>query len=89
MSDSVYRYEVPIDDQWHKISSTKPLHVGCRKDDAVKFWARALGGYYYLEYRVYGTGHLIEDSNAIYIGTTYAAATTAIVWHLLSRSVKE
>jgi len=89
MTDRVLRYEVPVDDQWHKISATRPLHIGCRNPEIVEFWALALGGYYVREYRVFGTGHPIEEPDATYVGTTYAGAMTEIVWHLFGREVKK
>ena len=88
MSNSVLRYEVPLNDEWHEITSGWPLHVATRKGSALEFWALERSDQYTREYRVFGTGHPIEDETAVYVGTTFDAVTTALVWHLFIRSVQ-
>lgn len=40
MTDTIYRYEVPVDDEPHPVKlSGKILHVGCRNANIVEFWA--------------------------------------------------
>lgn len=39
-SSQVLRYEVPVDDQWHRIDALDDIvHVGCRRAESVEFWA--------------------------------------------------
>jgi hypothetical protein len=83
MTDTVYRYEVPVDDRWHRISGCmRPLHVGCRKADVVEFWTYecASGSD---EYRVYATGQPIEES--VYYAGTVISPGGNLVWHLMRR----
>lgn len=36
----VLRYEVPVDDQWHRVEFVGDVaHVGCRTPEVVEFWA--------------------------------------------------
>lgn len=83
----IYRYEVPVDDQWHVHNlSGGPLYVAARRPDLVEFWAlnyedddgipRA--------FRVVGTGHELPNEDVRYVGSTIAASGV-LVWHLLER----
>lgn len=39
MTRRVLRYEVPVDDQWHRIEIVGHVaHVGCRETGVVEFW---------------------------------------------------
>lgn len=77
----VFRYDVPVDDEWHGFNLTgEVLHVGARRLDVVEFWALAIDALG-LEprrrlFRVYGTGQPAEGT---YVGT---AVHPALVWHL-------
>lgn len=81
----VFRYEVPVDDQWHAIRCTQPLKVECREVDTVEFWAfstdvRSLP---VRRFRVFGTGQAIEDE-VDYVGTAVAPGGS-LVWHLMEQ----
>lgn len=79
---NVYRYEVPVDDEWHDIGLSGPVvHVACRGGDykKVHIWALAgAGAPYTARLRIFGTGHDIPG-NAYYRGTVIAEP---LVWHL-------
>lgn len=83
----IYRYEVPVDDQWHVIPDCSPaLHVACREPDTVEFWANPVPPSTHVRaFRVYGTGHDI-DPNAMYVGTALAPGDV-LVWHLMAKWV--
>ena len=38
--DPIYRYEVPVDGDWHALPAGQPLHVACRRPMIVEFWAQ-------------------------------------------------
>jgi hypothetical protein len=84
----IYRYGVPVDDQWHVIPGCSPaLYVACREVDYVEFWAHPIPtGTHTRAFRVYGTGHDIEP-NAMYVGTALAPVG-GLVWHLMAKWVK-
>jgi hypothetical protein len=84
---AIYRYEVPVDDRWHRIDLTGPVvHVASRSPEIVEFWAihdDALPTTA-VPFRVYGTGHPIERREALrYVGSALAAGGR-LVWHLLA-----
>jgi hypothetical protein len=83
MSDArIYRYEVPVDDQWHAITGcSTPLHIDSRDPQVVEFWAWPRPDLPARFFRVFGTGHPIPDG-AVYRGTTVAPGGV-LVWHLL------
>jgi hypothetical protein len=84
-NERIYRYEVPVDDQWHGFALLgDPLHVGCRRPDVVEFWARwSLNGTaVFREFRVVGTGHPLPEDVSRYHGTVPIGA---LVWHLVER----
>jgi hypothetical protein len=81
---AVYRYMVPVDDRWHRHKLFGPIvSVGARDRGTVEFWAMHHEGMPVQEwsFRVFGTGHPIHGG-AEYVGTTYDASTTGLVWHL-------
>lgn len=91
MERRVLRYEVPVDDQWHRVmfaDNSNVVHVGSRTAGIVEFWAvppkevEARNCAY--EFRVFGTGHPIEDGS--YVGSTYDLGGMA-VWHLFTRKL--
>lgn len=93
----IFRYEVPVDDQWHIIQTptratasitTRPaspvVAVGCRHSGVVEFWARRDPDTFDMAraYRVYGTGHEFP-ARARYEGTT-PDSDPRLIWHLVS-----
>lgn len=83
MAERIYRYEVPVDGEWHDVVLTgSPLRVGCRDVDTVEFWAIAHGlGAITRRFRVVGTGEALP-SGARYWGTAIAPGDE-LVWHLV------
>lgn len=92
MAESViYRYEVPVDDQWHEIPLSGPvLHVAARTPYVyvartpyvVEFWALHSGGPMVpRRFRVFGTGQPI-DEQATHRGTA-RSSYGRMVWHLM------
>jgi hypothetical protein len=80
----VFRFEVPVDDQWHEVRvNTDPVHVAARKADVVEFWALVTENAPQIarRFRVFGTGHPIPRG-CWHRGTAIAAGG-ALVWHLL------
>lgn len=86
-SRAVYRYEVPVDDQWHTLDlSGAVLHVAARQADVVEVWALNSGGPKVgREFRVFGTGHPLPLAARQHVGTAFAA-DGALVWHLWERT---
>lgn len=81
---SVFRYPVPVDDQWHTVALSGPIvHVACRDSDAiVEFWAISGAESECLRaFRVFGTGHPLPPAATTHVGTAFAAGG-ALVWHL-------
>lgn len=88
---SIYRYTVPIDDQWHLIDAGTPLKVAESEDHRhLEFWA-----FYFpyqqtpaYEYLVVGTGHPLPEGigTTAYVGTP-ERTNLGLVWHLLRRAV--
>jgi len=83
----IYRYEVPVDDQWHTIElSGRVLSTGCRKPGVVEFWA--ISGEnppYERSFRVVGTGQEIPvglmswDHHG-----SVCDVNPGLIWHLIS-----
>ncbi len=88
----VLRYEVPVDDQWHRIRCPGEVrHVAARQVDVVEFWAVTgpwIGRGVDREFRVYATGQPIPASRVRGLWYEGGAITPdgALVWHLFSRS---
>jgi hypothetical protein len=82
----ILRYEVPIDLRWHTITGcSEPLHIGARSSGVIEFWAwerEGVGSAPY-EYRVYGTGHTIDEP-VRHVGSVIAEGGYR-VWHLVSK----
>lgn len=90
MSRRVYKYEVPVDDQWHGFwtSSRGPvLAAACQvspsvvtiwleDDDEVEDRQR--------DFRVYGTGHPIEEADAGWAASVTEAGG-GLVWHVYEK----
>jgi hypothetical protein len=87
VTEAIYRYEVPVDDDVHPIElSGKILHVGCRDPRTVEFWALHSGGPTVERvFCVVGTGHPIPDGWTKLVGTAIAPGGH-LVWHLLEGS---
>lgn len=78
----IYRFEVPVDDQWHEIEAcSTPLHVACRTLETVEFWAWRRDDLPIRRFRVCGTAQPIPDGTQ-YRGTALAPGNN-LVWHLL------
>ena len=87
MSTRIFRYEVPVDDEWHEINlQFDPLSVDCRALDVVEFWAfdEPFGPpKTQRRFRVFGTGQVLpEDEPCSYVGTAIAPGGQ-LVWHLM------
>ncbi|MGW6790012.1 DUF7352 domain-containing protein [Streptomyces chartreusis] len=81
----IFKYVVPVDDQWHRIESGHALHVAAQGTATVCFWAmHGDGNALTWEYRVIGTGQPLPDE-ASYVGTV---VVSPFVWHLVKRAVR-
>ncbi|QES45221.1 hypothetical protein DEJ49_33315 [Streptomyces venezuelae] len=81
----IYRYEVPVDDQWHRIELRgEVLHVATRSVNKVELWAVHHADRLALvwDFRVYGTGHPLP-ADVYHVGT---ALTGPYVRHLMRRA---
>lgn len=86
----IYRYEVPVDDQWHDFPEMNGdvIHVAARKPTIVEFWAEHYEPHELIHpqfdcirrFRVYGTGHPLPPQPYIIHGT---ALVNHLVWHLI------
>lgn len=79
---TVFRYEVPVDDQAHEFELRGPLlAVGCRAPYAVEFWAiwDTDVAEWVRRYQVFGTGQ--PDVVGEHRGTAVAPGGQ-LVWHL-------
>lgn len=85
---AVYRYEVPVDDQWHEITmwgGSPVLHVAARQLDVVEFWAEYRDWEWQTGprwFRVFGTGQPLAESPMQHRGVALAGAAGQLVWHL-------
>jgi hypothetical protein len=84
---AIYRYEVPVDDQWHGHDlGGDILHVDARNPYIVEFWALHGGGSTVRRvFRAFGTGQPLPDDHGRHIGTAVTAGG-ALVWHLMERA---
>ena len=83
----IFRFEVPVDDQWHPLDVPDPLtvtRIGCRRRDVVEFWAVAHGQTWPRQFLVVGTGQPFDLNRDIVHGTAVAPEGD-LVWHLLER----
>lgn len=80
----IYRYEVPVDDQWHELTlSGAVVHVDSRRIASIEVWALCSDGpTTRRQFRVYGTGQPIDEPNLRHVGT---AVAPTLVWHLMER----
>jgi hypothetical protein len=85
--NAIYRYEVPVDDEWHEFDLTGDvLHVAARQVDTVEFWSLNEPDQLAetCRFRVVGTGHLV-DPNWVHRGTAIAPGGM-LVWHLMQEN---
>lgn len=82
---AVYRYEVPVDAQWHTVELSGPvLHVAARDPRRVELWAvHGVRPPQPRTFRVFGTGEPLDDRARVHVGTALAAG--GLVWHLWER----
>lgn len=82
----IYRYEVPVDDQWHEFAlHGAPVAVGCRDPRFVEFWAMHDDGYDpgpVRRFIVVGTGHPLPARAHRHVGIAVAPGGQ-LVWHLM------
>lgn len=78
MSRAVWKFEVPVDDQWHEIETPFParvVHVDCQGGfGTVQVWVEVTPSTSETssrKLRAFGTGHAIPDG-ASYVGTALA-----------------
>jgi hypothetical protein len=91
MSRSVWKFEVPVDDQWHEISMPLParvLHVDCQGGfGTVQVWAEVTpdgDDTDTRKMRAFGTGFEIPNG-ASHVGTGLAGP---FVWHVYAEATK-
>lgn len=91
---TIFRYEVPVDDQWHHVlTNGAVLHVAARQPDVVDFWARSFEGNDHINpnpgqwLRVFATGQPLPDAELDHCGTTVTAGGS-LVWHLVKWSMR-
>lgn len=91
MKRSVWKLSVRVDDAWHLVSlpiGAEIVHVACQRGvvSEVNFWAvvDTAAPQVARVFRVFGTGHTIEDIRASYVGTALTAGGD-LVWHLFER----
>jgi hypothetical protein len=87
MPERIYRYEVPVDNQWHAVElHGDPIAVACRDDALVEFWAVHRDGALTLRrsFIVVGTGHPLPPGATRHVGTAVAPGGSS-VRHLMER----
>jgi hypothetical protein len=95
VTERIFRYEVPVDGDWHDLELHGPvLHVACRKADVVELWAAhrdtpltAGAARIPQRFTVVGTGHAlpVHESHWLHVGTAIAPGGE-LVWHLIKES---
>ncbi|MGC4886612.1 DUF7352 domain-containing protein [Micromonospora sp. DT227] len=89
----IFRYTIPVDDQWHTIPLSGPVvMVGAQLADVVEFWAIHSPGAPQLarKFRVFGTGQPLPDDAKTYVGTVEVRAPLGrLVWHLMEHAHPE
>lgn len=81
----IYRYEVPVDDQWHSIHDCgEPLSTAARwSETTVEFWAWNTPTEQPRLFRVFGTGHTIPEGT-VHRGLVFVR-DGLLVWHLIEK----
>lgn len=78
----IFRYVVPVDDQWHRVTLQGSIrHIGSRDERVVEVWAafRDDSPPNTRWLRVYGTGQDVPDE---YVHIDTCVAPRGLVWHL-------
>lgn len=88
MTASIRRYDVPVGGVHVVALAGHILHVGCRNEQVVEFWAlhspdTAVD---HRRFVVVGTGHPLPDGTWRYHGSAVAPGGR-LVWHLLEFEV--
>jgi hypothetical protein len=82
---SVYRYEIPVDDQWWFVELSGPIiHVATRSAKYMEIWALTGAEPKARSFRVFGTGQPLPDDAPdclVHIGSDIVPGG-ALVWHL-------
>ena len=84
----VFRTAIPVDDTWHTVVLSGPiLHVATRFEDQVEIWHLHNPGLveFPRTFRVFGTGHHIDEDAGKHIGTAITPNDGRFVWHLFER----
>ncbi|WP_449353671.1 DUF7352 domain-containing protein [Streptomyces malaysiensis] len=86
MTAAIYRYEVPVDDQWHQLELCGDiLHVAARTPYRVELWTlHGAGPTSTRTFRVVATGQPLPDEYTTYRGTAIVPGGQ-LIWHLLER----
>ncbi len=91
MTRTIYKYAVPVDDEWHEVSMPGParvLHVDCQSGfGTVNLWAEVdIEGLVdtIRSMRAFATGQAIPDA-AAYVGSALAGP---FVWHVYAEAAK-
>lgn len=87
---AVYRYEIPVDDEWHELKIGEILHVAARTPHFVEIWTLAVEvPLTTVELRVFGTGQPLPSGYGgaplRYLGTALPTYAPELVWHLFRR----
>jgi hypothetical protein len=85
----IYKYPVPVDDQWHEVLTPGPsviVHVDCQGAfGTVNLWAEVdidAAGSLTRKMRAFATGQAIPDG-IYYVGTALAGP---FVWHVYAEA---
>jgi hypothetical protein len=84
--EAIYRYEVPIDGDWHTLPlSGAVLHVDCRAPGTVELWALRSGGPELSRaFQVVGTGQPLPAGWKRHVGTCLSP-DRQLVWHVVEQ----
>ncbi len=88
MSEAIYRYELPVDGDWHTLPlSGDVLHVDCRAPGAVEIWALQTGAPgLQRSFQVVGTGQPLPEGWKWHVGTCLSP-DRQLVWHVVEREL--
>lgn len=86
----IYKYPVPIDNQWHKHTITSPHDLGIvyvdmvPRSDVLNFYAANVEGEVTvdMEFKAFATGEVFDLNETYYVGSLRDGI---FVWHLLCR----
>lgn len=93
MTDSIFRYTLPVDDQWHEFQIGSVHHVECVSATEVEFWAESPDTnppqfitQRKTRLRVVGTGQDIPAEVWAHVGTCIfrdPRSSLRLVWHVI------